>query len=91
MHAKSRQSRSTLCGPVDCSLLGSSFHWILQARILKWVAMLSSKGIFLTLEGNLSDPGIEPTSPVAPTLQGDSLPLSHQGSPIKHRQTAKIN
>ena len=32
--------------------------------------------------GDLPDPGIEPTSPVAPALQADSLPLSHQGSPI---------
>ena len=29
--------------------------------------------------GDLPDPGIEPTSP---TLQVDSLPLSHQGSPL---------
>ena len=28
--------------------------------------------------GDLPDPGIEP---VSPTLQADSLPLSHQGSP----------
>ena len=32
--------------------------------------------------GDLPDPEIEPTSPVAPALQADSLPLSHQGSPI---------
>ena len=31
--------------------------------------------------GDLPDPGIEPTSPVAPALQAVSLPLSHQGSP----------
>ena len=31
--------------------------------------------------GELPDPGIEPSSPVAPSLQADSLPLSHQGSP----------
>ena len=30
--------------------------------------------------GDLSNPGIEPTSPAAPTLQAESLPLSHQGS-----------
>ena len=30
--------------------------------------------------GDLPDPGIEPTLPVAPALQADSLPLSHQGS-----------
>ena len=27
----------TLCGPVDCSLPGSSLHGLLQARILQWV------------------------------------------------------
>ena len=31
--------------------------------------------------GDLPDPGIEPTSPVSPVLQVDSLPLSHLGSP----------
>ena len=31
--------------------------------------------------GDLSDPGIEPMSPTAPTLQADTLPLSHQRSP----------
>ena len=29
---------------MDCSLLGSSIHGILQARILEWVAMISSRG-----------------------------------------------
>ena len=29
---------------------------------------------------DLSDPGIERTTPVSPALQADSLPLSHQGS-----------
>ena len=33
----------TLCSPMDCSLPGSSVHWILQTRILKWVAMPSSR------------------------------------------------
>ena len=33
----------TLCDAMDCSLLGSSVHGILQARILEWVAMLSSR------------------------------------------------
>ena len=35
---------STLCNPMDYSLLGSSVHGILQARILEWVAMPSSRG-----------------------------------------------
>ena len=38
------QSRPTLCNSMDCSLPGSSVHEILQARILEWVAMSSSRG-----------------------------------------------
>ena len=34
--------------------------------------------------GDLPDPAIEPTSPLAPALQADSLPLSHWGSPSHH-------
>ena len=34
----------TLCSPMDCSLPGSSVHGTLQARILKWVAISSSRG-----------------------------------------------
>ena len=52
---------------------GSSVHGILQARLLDWVALLSS--------GDLPDPGIKLMSPAAPGLQADPLPLSHQGSP----------
>ena len=33
-----------LCDPTDCCPPGSSVHGILQARILEWVAMLSSRG-----------------------------------------------
>ena len=44
VHAKSLQSCLTLCNPMDCSLPGSSVHGILQARILEWVAMPSSRG-----------------------------------------------
>ena len=43
---------------------------VLQARTLEWVVMPSS--------GDLPNPGIEARSP---SLQVDSLPLSHQGSP----------
>ena len=41
--AKSLQLCPTLCDPKDCSLLVSSVHGILQARILEWVAMPSSR------------------------------------------------
>ena len=33
-----------LCDPVGCSPPGYPVHGILQARILKWVAMPSSRG-----------------------------------------------
>ena len=38
----------TLCDPMDYSPSGSSAHGILQARILEWVAILFSRGIFST-------------------------------------------
>ena len=37
------QSCPTLYNPMDCSLPGSSFHGILQARILEWVAISFSR------------------------------------------------
>ena len=43
-----------LYDPMDCSPPDSSVHGILQARILEWAAMPSSRG--------LPDPGIEPKS-----------------------------
>ena len=52
----------TLVTPMDCSLLGSSVHGILQARILEWVAV--------SFSGGSSHQGIEPRSPA---LQADSL------------------
>ena len=52
--AKSLQLCPTLCDPMDCSLPGSSVHWILQARTLEWVAIPFSR--------DLPDPGLKPTS-----------------------------
>ena len=40
----SRFSPVRLCDPMDCSPPGSSVHGILQARILQWVAIPSSRG-----------------------------------------------
>ena len=37
-------SRIQLCNPMDCSLPGSSVCGIIQAKILEWVAMPSSRG-----------------------------------------------
>ena len=44
----------TLCDPMDYCLPGSSVQGILQAGVLKWVAVPSSR--------DLPDPGIEPMS-----------------------------
>ena len=44
MHAKSLYSCLTLCNTMDCSVLDSSVHGILQARLLEWVAVPSSRG-----------------------------------------------
>ena len=71
-HDSVTESCPTLCDPMDCSRPGSSVHGISQARILEWVAIPFSKAS--------SQPRIEPRSPA---LQADSLPLSHQGSPIR--------
>ena len=44
VHTQSLQSCLTLYSPVDCSLPISSVHGVLQARILEWVDMPSSRG-----------------------------------------------
>ena len=65
------QSCLTLCDPMYCSQAPLSPGKILQARILEWVAMPSSKGIFPTQGLN---PGL---------LHCRWIPyhLSHEGSP----------
>ena len=60
--ANSLQSCQTLCGPVDCSSTVSSVHGTLQARMLEWVAIHSSRGS--------SWPWIEPASLAPPALAG---------------------
>ena len=73
----------TLCGTMDYSLPGSSplSMGILQARILEWDAMLSSRGS--------SQPRDQPRSPA---LQVDSLPTETLGSPneilLSHKNEA---
>ena len=43
MHAKLLQLYLTLCNPMDCSPPSSSVHGILQAKILEWVVISSSR------------------------------------------------
>ena len=64
----------TLCNPVDSSPPSSSIHGILQARILEWVVISSSR--------DLPTPGIEPVCPASPALAGNSLPLKPPGKPM---------
>ena len=66
----------TLWDPMDCSPPGSSVHRILQARILKRVAILFSRGSF--------QPRIRPGSPV---LQMDSLPSEPPGMSPRLKST----
>ena len=64
------QPSLALWDPMDCSPRGSSVHGILQARILEWVAMPSSRGS---------------SQPRSPTLRADSLPSEPPGKPwTKH-------
>ena len=67
-----------LC-PILCDPTYYTFHGILQARMLKWVAFPFSRGF--------PNPGIEPRSP---TLQADSLPAEPQGKPSKTEIRAKM-
>ena len=64
------QSCLTLCDPMECSLPDPSVHGILQARILEWAAMPSSR--------DLPDPGMEPASP---TLAGGFFTTEPPGKP----------
>ena len=63
---------------MGCSQSGSSVHGILQATILEWIA--------ISFPGDVSDPGIKSRSPA---MQVDSLPLSHQVSPLSLISTTK--
>jgi len=75
------QSCPTLWEPMDCSLPGSSVHGIFWARILGWIAISFSRGIFPTQGLNLLH------------CRQVLYHLSHQGSPIhlKHRETETQN
>ena len=61
-----------LCNPMDCSPPGNSVQGIFQSRILEWVVISFSRGIFPTQGSNLS------------FLHCRQILycLSHQGSPL---------
>ena len=66
MKVKVTQSCLTFCDPMDRSIPGFSVLGILQARILKWVAVPFSRGS---------------SQPRSPALKVILYHLSHQGSP----------
>ena len=78
-------SPALLCMP-DCF---SRIRLIATLRTAAYQAPLSIEfsrqeywsGLPFSPPGDLSDPGIELVSPVAPALQTNSLPLNHGGSP----------
>ena len=70
--AKSLQSCLTVCDPIDCSPPRSSVHGFLQARILEWVAIPFSRGVFPTQGSN----------PSFPHCRQILYYLSHRGSPF---------
>ena len=65
------QSCPALYDPMDGSLPGSSVHGILQARVLEWAAMPSSRG------SSRPNPEME-----FGLLQADSLPFEPLGKPL---------
>ena len=77
------QSGLTLCNPMDCSPPGFSIHGILQARILKWIAISFSKGSSLAQGSNLGQ-----GSPFSVTVVPIYIPTkSVEGFPFLHAVT----
>jgi len=74
VHAQSFQSCLTLCNPMHCNPPGSSVHGILQARVLEWVVMLSSRGSF--------QPRDQTQVSCLLHWQAGSLPLGPSGKPL---------
>ena len=71
-YVKVIQLYPTLWDPMDCSLPGSSVHWIFLGKN-------TGVGSYFLLQGSLPDPGIEPKSPA---LQADSLLSEIPGAQI---------
>ena len=72
------QSHLTLCNPMNCSPRGSSVHGILQARILE---------LPFPSPGDLPNPGIKATFPVAATLAEEFFTAEPPGKPYINMYT----
>ena len=82
MHAKSLQLCPTLFDLMDCSLPGSSVHGVLQARVLEWVAIFSSR--------DLPNPRIKPTPLISPALAGAFFTPSTTWKVLKVKVKVKV-
>ena len=85
--AKLLQLYLTLCNPTDCSLPSSSVNGILQARILEWVAISSTRGS--------SCLGITPRSLMSPALAGGFFTISttweaHKSTIFQYKIKSKL-
>ena len=67
---------------MHCSLLGSSIHGILQARILEWVVMPPP--------GDLPDPEIEHASLSSPALAGEFFTTSTTWETLSAHQFSSV-
>ena len=81
VHSKSLQAHLTLYDTMDHGPPGSSVHGILQERILKWVAMPSSRGS--------QGLGIKPTSLKSPTVAGSATKETPGEKPIDYTKKKK--
>ena len=82
--AKSLQLYLPLYDAVDCCPPGSSVHGILQARILQWVAMSSSRGPSRPRDQTQ-------VSQVSCVGRWILYYLSHQGSPSSNLHSSKLH
>ena len=74
LHAKLLQSCLSLCNPMDYSLSDSSVHGGSSGKNTGVGCHFILQGIFLTQGSN-------PTSPLSPAMQVDSLPSEPLGKP----------
>ena len=72
------ESYPTLCDPTDCSPPDSPVHGLFQARILEWVAISSSS------RSSQCRDQTHASCTGKWIWQMDSLPLSHQRSPVHY-------
>ena len=64
----------TLCDPMDCSLPGSSSHWIFQARVLDWGARSISSSAIISKKCRLQ--GWEQSHVMSPLVMGTNFSFS---------------